>query len=234
MIFIRSKKEYETALGSDYEFRNGLIKVKDLPGEKWRDIPYCSIFQASNLGRIKRNTFEAYYPKLKGTRFYDEHLCGLYPDKRGYLRVRLQLFDFDKNYKVSRLVYFSFYGVPENEKEVQINHINESEKWNNRLDNLESCNVKYNVNYGTRTERATETNRKKGNYQRLSELTRKRMLENNPYAKKVVCDGIEFKSIAQCARYYDVKYGTMKSWLSQKRKMPDKYMKMGLKFADKQ
>lgn len=223
------KKNYDENI---YEIKNGLLHVKDLLGEEWRDIPYCSIFQASNFGRIKRKTYEAYYPKLKGTVFYDELLFRQYPDARGYLRVRLQCLSFDKSFRVNRLVYFAFNGLPENPDEIQVNHKNEV-KWDNRLENLEACNSKYNNNYGTRTARAKETNREKGNYQKLSELTRKRMLENNPYAKKVICDGNEFKSISQCAEHFDEKYGNMKSWLSGRRKMPEKYQKLGLKYLDK-
>ena len=73
----------------------------------------------------------------------------------GYLQVGL----FDGNGKckkmfIHRLVALTFLSNTDNLPEV--NHKDEC-KTNNRLDNLEWCDSKYNNNYGTRTKRSSET-----------------------------------------------------------------------------
>lgn len=52
----------------------------------------------------------------------------------------------------------------------------------------------------------------------------------NPRARKVVCDGILFDCIEDCANYFGVKCGAMKMWLRGKNKMPEKFYKMGLQY----
>ena len=55
----------------------------------------------------------------------------------------------------------------------------------------------------------------------------------NPAAKKVVCDGIEFGCAKDCAKYYNIKFGTMTSWLNGARKMPKEFYDKGLRYMDK-
>lgn len=64
----------------------------------------------------------------------------------GYKLVRYKY----KLYKVHRLVAESFLPNPNNYPEV--NHLDE-DKTNNNIDNLEWCDRKYNINFGSRTER---------------------------------------------------------------------------------
>lgn len=68
----------------------------------------------------------------------------------GYLRVNLHKDGKDKKYMIHRLVAEAYIPNPENLP--QINHKDEN-KTNNCLQNLEWCDAKYNVNYGTRTEK---------------------------------------------------------------------------------
>lgn len=63
----------------------------------------------------------------------------------------------NKTYLVHRLVAETF--IPNIDKLPQINHKNEI-KTDNRVDNLEWCDEKYNVNYGTRTSRCSEKHKK--------------------------------------------------------------------------
>lgn len=76
----------------------------------------------------------------------------------GYVRVNL----YDENQKpkihyIHRLVAEAFISNPDNLPEV--NHISE-DKTDNRVENLEWCTREYNLNYGTRSERAAKSNGK--------------------------------------------------------------------------
>ena len=80
-------------------------------------------------------------------------------DGRGYLFVHLTNGKGKlKNEKIHRLVAKAFIPNPDNLPEV--NHIDEN-KYNNCVDNLEWCSVKYNRNYGTRYQRIWETRKSK-------------------------------------------------------------------------
>lgn len=72
----------------------------------------------------------------------------------GYNRIGLWICGEPKHFLVHRLVALAFIPNPDNLPEV--NHKDEC-KTNNRLDNLEWCDSKYNNNYGTRTKRSSET-----------------------------------------------------------------------------
>ena len=104
--------------------------------EIWKDIRgYEGLYQVSNWGKIRNK-----YDKIlidKRTRF-------------GYLRIRLSKNGKSKQYFVHRLVAEAFIPNPNNYE--QVNHKNEL-KYDNRVENLEWCDRKYNINYGTRNER---------------------------------------------------------------------------------
>lgn len=107
--------------------------------EIWEDIEgYEGIYQISNQGRVR----SLKYGKVKVLR----------PRKNndGYLQVNLYKNGEVKNYRINRLVATAFLPNPQNLPEV--NHIDE-DKENNCVGNLEWCDRRYNINYGTRTER---------------------------------------------------------------------------------
>ena len=73
-----------------------------------------------------------------------------------------------------------------------------------------------------------------------SEETRKKMREakkgkytgeNNPNAKKVLCNGQIFTTAKECAKFYNVNYSTMRSWLQGKRKTPSEFIELELRYA---
>lgn len=70
-------------------------------------------------------------------------------DKDGYLIVGLYKNGQQTKHKVHRLVALSFIHNPRPDVFNQINHLDEN-KQNNRVENLEWCDSKYNVNYGNR------------------------------------------------------------------------------------
>ena len=71
-------------------------------------------------------------------------------DKNGYLKVNLSKNGKAKNFRVHRLVAEAYIPNPDNLP--MINHKDEN-KTNNCLQNLEWCDAKYNINYGTRNDK---------------------------------------------------------------------------------
>ena len=72
---------------------------------------------------------------------------------RGYYQVVLCKDRKRKRYYIHRLVAQTFIPNPDNLS--QVNHKDEN-KQNNCVENLEWCDAKYNINYGTRTERVAK------------------------------------------------------------------------------
>lgn len=95
----------------------------------------------------QENRFGSYKRLIKGQK--------LQPKKqnRGYLMVGLSQEGKVKSCLVHQLVAQAFIPNPDNLPE--INHISE-DKTDNRVENLEFCDRKYNINYGTHTQRVTQ------------------------------------------------------------------------------
>lgn len=75
-------------------------------------------------------------------------------DEKGYAKVSLWVNKKVRTMKIHRLVAKYFVPNPYNYKEV--NHKDEN-KINNRASNLEWCDRKYNVNYGNRNKKASQS-----------------------------------------------------------------------------
>ena len=144
--------------------------------EIWRDIEgYEGLYQVSNFGRVK---------SLNYRRTCKEKLLKAYKDKEGYLHVSLCKDGKTKTYSIHRLVAQEFIPNPYNLP--QVNHKDEN-KTNNRVYNLEWCSVKYNINYGTRNKRQSES---RTNYTKFS--------------KQVLCveTGVIYPSTSQVEREF--------------------------------
>lgn len=108
--------------------------------EIWKDKKdYEGLYQTSNLGRVK------------SFKFGKERILKPGTDKNGYLLVNLCKNGKVKTFKVHRLVAEAFLPNPDNLPEV--NHKDEN-KQNNVVSNLEWCDRKYNINYGTGVRRS--------------------------------------------------------------------------------
>lgn len=106
--------------------------------EIWKPVyKYENLYEVSNLGNVRSI-------KRKGT-------SGvlLKQDKRkdGYLQVHLTKNGKMKNFLVHRIVAYTF--IPNNCNFPEINHINEI-KADCKVNNLEWCDKKYNMNYRNR------------------------------------------------------------------------------------
>lgn len=97
--------------------------------EIWKDIKdYESLYQVSNLGNIKSISKNIILKQAK--------------DKDGYLRVNLSKNGKKKTFRVHQLVYYNFKRIPP--KGIEIDHILEGNKNNNRLDNLQELSHRLN------------------------------------------------------------------------------------------
>lgn len=138
-----------------------LCVVGDLGFEFWKDIPeYEDRYQASTYGRIKSK--DVYVNSgirnqtlvLKKGRVLKQSRR---KQTQKYLRVGVSNGRFVKHYFTHQLVGITF--LPKvNPKYNCINHKDENPE-NNRIENLEWCDRKYNNNYGTGAKRAGYTQR---------------------------------------------------------------------------
>lgn len=121
--------------------------------EIWKPIKgYEGYYEVSNLGLVRSvDRVIIYSNGAKHT--YKGHVLALNYTSGGYKHVHLSINQHRKTPLVHRLVAEAFVPNPEGKKEV--NHKDE-DKTNNRADNLEWCDGKYNVNYGTRNQRSSK------------------------------------------------------------------------------
>lgn len=110
--------------------------------EEWRDIPgYEGLYQASNLGNIRN---------------FNGKILKVRKGVGGYLYIMLYKEGKRKNWRVHRLIALTWIPNPLNLP--QINHRNEC-PWDNKVENLEYCTAKYNVNYGSHSKKQSESSR---------------------------------------------------------------------------
>ena len=140
---------------------------------EWRPIEgYEGLYEVSNTGRVRsvdrydnRNCFR------KGK------VLSPAKDKNGYLKVVLNCNGKCKTINVHRLVAQEFIPNPDNLP--MVNHKDE-DKSNNNVINLEWCDVKYNLSYGTARIRERDTKIKNGWWTGLSKKEyRKEYREKN-------------------------------------------------------
>lgn len=113
--------------------------------EIWKDIEgYEGLYQVSSEGRVK---------SLNYNRTGEEKIMKGTKNNKDYFTVSLCKEGKTKTFSIHRLVATAFLPNPNNLP--QVNHRNE-DKTDNRVENLEYCDSKYNNNYGTRNERISK------------------------------------------------------------------------------
>ena len=130
---------------SEQEF----IEISEMIHE-WRDVVgYEGLYRVSEYGDIMSLSY-----KQTG----EKRLLKPRKNKDGYMFVRLSKNGKVKAFFVHRLVATAF--CEGGDYFQQVNHIDE-DTTNNHYLNLEWCSPEYNVNYGTRNKRASESNKVK-------------------------------------------------------------------------
>lgn len=112
-----------------------------MDNETWKEIPhYFGNYYISDQGRVWSKCSQ----RILKPRY----------DKDGYIKVALYCCGKPKYEFVHRLVALAFCDKPEGM--TLVNHKNEIRD-DNRAENLEWCDYKYNNNYGTRNERLSKS-----------------------------------------------------------------------------
>lgn len=122
--------------------------------EIWKDIEgYEGKYQVSSFGRVR--SLDRMVPTVhNATRMVKGKTLTPWTDRYGYHHVNLWRDCKMKSQQVHRLVATAFIKNPDGLPEV--NHKNE-DKTDNRADNLEWCNTRYNINYGNRSHKVSQT-----------------------------------------------------------------------------
>lgn len=130
------------------------IRQISLPNEEWRKVVgFEDKYIVSSLGRVAAIAFPIKAGSLQYSR--NPHLMNFTREKNGYYSVGLtDRKNHQKKIKIHKLVATAFLPNPNNLP--HINHKDE-DKSNNHVDNLEWCSIRYNINYGTGTQRSTRT-----------------------------------------------------------------------------
>ena len=127
--------------------------------EEWRPIEgYEGLYEVSNTGQVR--SLDRYVKNGHSSyRLQKGRVLSPTKDRYGYLFVILTCNGKHKMFLVHRLVAQAFILNPDNLP--QVNHKDE-DKTNNRVDNLEWCDAKYNNNYGSRKDKVRDTKIKNG------------------------------------------------------------------------
>lgn len=160
--------------------------------EEWRDIPnYEGLYQVSSLGKVKSLRDRYGNPR--------EKILKLWKEKDGYLLVNFCKNGKKKTCTVHRLVANAFIENPN--KLPMINHKNEI-KYDNKVDNLEWCDAKYNNNYGTVIQRRVANT----DYKAISEKVAEKQRNDPNKSKQVYQYSLDgklikiWKSTQECGR----------------------------------
>ena len=148
--------------------------------EQWKNIEgYEGLYQVSDDGRIRNSKGKM----LKNVK-----------NSWGYLQVGLHKDGKQVTKYIHRLVAEAFLPNPNNLPEV--NHKDETPT-NNQVSNLEWCDSKYNINYGTRNQRSAEKQSK-----RVDQIDKVTGEVVRQWASTWEChrNGFDHGAVAACAR----------------------------------
>lgn len=233
-------KQFKIPYWNRFDFEP--VRIEDLPGEEWRRCREYPLYAVSNMERVKRLEREQHRTLYSGVlgryicmgQYFPEKLMKPKKGKNGYWSVNLMGLD-GKQHKplLSRLVGLEFVENP-NPAEFDEAHHKDGNPDNNRPENIEWINHKGNCNDEIHKERIRKS--KLGKKRVLTEEWKKNIgkgLKNSEkIGRAVECDGKKYKNAMVAAEALGLNKHTMKNWLYGKNPMPEKYMQMGLKFAD--
>ena len=123
--------------------------------EKVKD--YEGLYEVSSEGRIRSVYRKVWNPGCNCYRTQYSKILKLWTDNKGYKRVSLSKYGKTRGILVHRLVAFAF--IPNPDCLPHINHKNEIPS-DNRIENLEWCDIKYNNGYGSHGKHVGESHSK--------------------------------------------------------------------------
>ena len=181
---------------------NKQFTAEELANEEWRAISgYEGLYEVSNLGRVKSLPRGKQWPYR---RTHNNIRSFKYINR--YPSVNLSKKGMAKFHFVHRLVAMAFIPNPNNYPFV--NHEDESRN-NNRVENLEWCTHKYNVNYGTARQRMLESKAKNPNIRAIQkhvgELNSKAVRQLSPKGDFIA----EYKSMTEACEATGVNISTI-------------------------
>lgn len=152
-------------------------------------------------------------------RRWREHNCN-------YINSSTVLYKAIRKHGIANFTFEIIHTCSENElNELEIYYI---EKYNSFAYNSGSNG--YNMTFGgdnnTRGRIVSKSQKVKTS---LTAKERLKNRKNHPLSKVTVCDNIEFDSIKDCAEYLNIKYETMRGYVSGKESMPISLYERGLK-----
>ena len=110
--------------------------------EEWRTYPEIWWLQGSNLGNVR--TIGRYIKTNNGLRRVSDHVLKQHRNRNGYMQVTTSMNGKTVNISVHRIIAACF--LPNQDGLPEVNHI-DSNRTNNRVENLEWCTRKYNRQY---------------------------------------------------------------------------------------
>ena len=185
--------------------------------ENWKRVEGYPHYFISDTGRVQREEFYSDDGRLLRAMNVTTSMS-----TGGYIRltVRNESSDSIKNVSVHRLVAQAFIPNPENKP--QVNHLDE-DKTNNHVWNLEWATSEENVNYGTRTARATQSaiNNPKRDYIELGKKFAKPI-----YSIDLDGNKVKYYGVIEASRQTGLSANTVSANLNGKTKITQS----GLKF----
>ena len=168
--------------------------------ETWRSVVgYMDLYEVSNLGRV-RSLDRTYTLKDGRPQSAKGRIMSQTTTKCGYWSVRLRKPESRYTFRVHRLVAQAFLENPDGLP--YINHKDENKK-NNRVDNLEWCTPKYNINYGSTREKLSASHKQNPIYSKpVEQYTMDgQFIRSYPSAKEAAKQtGLYAQNIGACCR----------------------------------
>ena len=106
------------------------------------------------------------------------------------------------------------------------------------IDYLETLYIQKYDAYGANGYNMNLGGEKGRGYKHEDEFKEKQRVRNSggkkPKARKVICDGIIYNTVRECADHYNINEKTMNKWLTGYRKTRRDFVQLGLKYIDNQ
>lgn len=180
------------------------MKKYNTEKEVWKDIKgYEGYYQVSNLGRI-RSVDRVVESQYRSSQLVKGNIKKVNVGKNGYKRVQLYKNNKRDGNLVHRLVAEAFILNPNNYP--IINHKDENPS-NNKVENLEWCDYRYNLTYGTKIQKTLESE----GYKRRTNKIKKPIYVINKDGKKK-----RYESITSACQELDLNHCNVSACLNNR------------------